>query len=36
MQDELETLMKKFKVTLDKIHENNSYMTGNFNTKSKN
>ena len=36
MQDELETLMKKSEVTLDKIHENNSYMTGYFNTKSKN
>ena len=38
MQDELETLKKKFEVTLDKIHENTlmTAVPGNFNAKSKN
>ena len=39
MQDEFETLLKNFKLNLDKIHENNSFMTvvlGDFNTKSSN
>ena len=39
MQDEFETFLKNFELTLDKIHENNSFMTvvlGDFNTKSSN
>ena len=38
MQDELETLKKKFEVTLDKIHENTlmTAVPGHFNAKSKN
>ena len=36
MQDEFETLLKNYKLNLDKIHENNSFMTvdlGDFNSK---
>ena len=38
-QDELETFSKNFELTLDKIHENNSFLTvvlGDFNAKSNN
>ena len=38
-QDEFATLLKNFKLTLDKIHENNSFMTvvpGDINAKSNN
>ena len=38
-QDEFETFLKDFKLTLDKIHENNSFMTvvlGDINAKSNN
>ena len=39
MQDEFETFLKNFESTLDKIHENNPFLTvvlGDFNTKSNN
>ena len=39
MQDEFETFLKNFELTLDKIYENNSFMTvvlGDFNAKSNN
>ena len=38
-QDEFETFLKNFELTLDKIHENNPFMTvvlGDFNAKSNN
>ena len=38
-QDEFETFLKNFESTLDKIHENNPFMTvvlGDFNAKSNN
>ena len=38
-QDEFETFLKNFELTLDKIHENNPFMTvvlGDFNAKSSN
>ena len=38
MQDEFETFLKNFELTLDKIHENNPFMTialGDFNAKSR-
>ena len=38
MQDEFETFLKNFELTLDKIHESNSFMTvlGDFNAKCNN
>ena len=39
MQDEFETLLENFKLNLDKMHENNSFMTvvlGDFNSKPDN
>ena len=39
MQDKVETFLKNFELTLDKIHENNPFMTialGDFNAKSNN
>ena len=39
MQDEFRTFLKNFELTLDKIHENNPFMTvvlGDFNAKSRN